>query len=585
MITPMSTGVRQQASEVSSDRWSAYRSALPTVLALGVVVAGLGYRVGLVLHGAPPTNSDEATMGLAALHIGQGRHFPVFFYGQAYMGTLEAWLAAPLLALTGPSVLALRLPTLAAYLLLLVLLWRLTWRLTGDRWFGVLVLALLALGSDRAVKNQLIAGGGYPELGPAVAALALLTFGLVAGDTGRRLPRWAAWGFVAGLMIWVDPLLLPYLAAFGVVLAARCWRELRGAAGALLVAAVLAGAAPLLVDSVRAGRNPLAAVLTAGGAGQAAGWVDRLHGGLVLGPPLGMGFCSPGHCAPWQLWWTAAFPVLLVVAAVRAGRTLRRAGDPAVRAAAALWLALLAGAVGTLAAYTVSSAAGLTPVESSRYLSCLLVSLPALLWPVWTAARRPGTRKARRPTGRDTWRPAAIRDAWRPAAVRGVAVVVLGATVGSAAVATVGAVATVPAARAEARRHDRLVATLRDLGVRHVLAPYWTCNRLTFATGEQVVCAVVADDLSPGMDRYRPYRRLVAAATRPAFVAPVGSPVAAALDRHLADPAESAASHPAGRPGEPEGHPAEEPGQGPVGPPGRLRLVEVDGYRIYLKIA
>ena len=44
-------------------------------------------------------------MGLAALHIARGEDFPVFFYGQEYMGTLEAYLAAPLVALFGPSVL------------------------------------------------------------------------------------------------------------------------------------------------------------------------------------------------------------------------------------------------------------------------------------------------------------------------------------------------------------------------------------------------------------------------------------------------------------------------------------------------
>ncbi|MER7456438.1 hypothetical protein [Micromonospora sp. NPDC126480] len=497
----------------------------PDALALAVLAAGVAYRLGLLLHDTPPTNSDEATIGLAALHIAQGREFPVWFYGQAYMGTLEAYLAAPLVALAGPSTLALRLPTLALYAVFALLAWRLAVRLTGDRWYALLVAALLASGSDRIVKNQLIAGGGYPEMNAAGVALAVLAYDLAAGRPDRRLPRWAVWGFLAGLLIWVDPLVLPYVVAAGAVLLAFRWRELRGPAGALLGLGALVGAAPLLLDSVASGRSPLSAVLAAGGAGQPAGWGERLHGALVLGPALGMGFCSPSRCAGWQLWWSAALPLLLLAAAVVAWRRLRGAGQPGrsasaghargsgdpARVGAALALALVGAAAATLAVYALSSAAGRTPVESARYLSCLLISVPVLLWPVWDAARR---------------RPADRVGHGR----RGVAVAVLAATLGSAAFATAGAVAAAPAHRAEAARHADLVAALRERGVRHVYGGYWTCNRLTFASGEDIVCAVVDDDLSPGHDRYAPYRRTVDAAPDAAWLAPEGSPLAARLD-------------------------------------------------------
>ncbi|MFI7488434.1 hypothetical protein ACIBXA_08610 [Micromonospora echinaurantiaca] len=544
----MTTGVRQQRRAAPCALPGARWTRLAGPLTVAAVVAGVGYRLWLLLHDAPPTNSDEATMGLAALHIAQGRQFPVWFYGQEYMGPLEAYLAAPVFALAGPSVLGLRLPTLALYALFVLLAWRLTRRLTGDRWFALLVVALLALGSDRIVKNQLIAGGGYPEMNPAGMALALLAYDLAAGRPGRRLPRWVAWGFLAGLMAWVDPLVLPYVAATGAVLLGFRWRELRGRAGALLGLAAVLGAAPLLGHSLLTGRNPLAAVLTAGGAEQPAGWADRLHGALVLGPPLGMGFCSPSHCATWQLWWAAALPVLLAVGGVTAWRTLRT-GDPDGdgRAGAAIRLALVLGGVATLAVYAASSAAGLTPVESSRYLSCLLISLPALLWPLWSAARRAGRRADAR---LDVRRSAG--SGLRASALRVTAVGVLVATAGTAVVATAGAIGTAPAARAAEARHAALVAALRERGVRHVYAGYWTCNRLTFASAEDVVCAVVDDGLSPGHDRYPAYRRAVRQAAAPAWVAPVGSPLAARLDERAR---------------------AE---------PGLLTPVTVDGWRIYL---
>lgn len=630
MIPGMTAGVRQEPREATRPR-TPRRARLPALLALLVGLAGIGYRLALLLADAPPTNSDEATMGLAALHIARGEGFPVWFYGQAYMGTLEAYLAAPLVALAGPSVLVLRLPTLALYALFLALSWRLTRRLGGDRWFALLVVAVLALGSDRVVKNQLIAGGGYPELNPAGVALALLTVSLCAGVPGARLPgrtavsgvaaagtappgaaarlpRWAGWGLVSGLLLWADPLILPFVLALGAVLAGCRRRELIGRAGAVLAAGLLLGAAPMLLDSLRHGRDPLAAVLTASGADAAATWGERLYGGLVLGPPLAMGFCSPGHCAWWQLWWAPAFVVLLLLAAITAGRTLRRplppadlghfpsaandnfprsgdapAGATERRVSPAVRLALLAGAAAVLAAYTASSAAGRTPVESARYLSVLAVAVPALLWPLWTAARR--ARLWPRPAG-PPHHPGALAKSDRSGHHRGelagsdrpgcrqlgdsesisrttggrkriraagvAAVAVLAGMPGTGAVATADAIGGVPATHAEADRHRALVDTLGALGVRHVRAGYWTCNRLTFASGEEVRCAVVDDELRPGFDRLPAYRRAVDADPDAAWVAPAGSPLAARLDARLG------------------------PG------PGTLRMVEVPGWRIYL---
>ncbi|SCL62424.1 hypothetical protein GA0070604_4741 [Micromonospora eburnea] len=610
---------------------------LPVVLAALAIVAGVAYRLWLLRHDAPPTNSDEATMGLAALHIAQGRHLPVWFYGQAYMGTLEAYLAAPLFALAGPSVLALRMPTLALYALFLVLSWRLTRRLGGEPWYALLVVAFLALGSDRVVKNQLIAGGGYPELNPAGVALALLTVGLCAGrsatrstpgragrsrarpasgraspapgvigadpDAGARLPRWAAWGLVSGLMLWVDPLVLPYVLTTGAVLVARRRRELAARAGPVVAGALLLGAAPMLLDSLRHGRNPLAAILDASG-GEAATWGERLYGGLVLGPPLGMGFCSPGHCADWQLWWAVAFPALLLLGTAVAWRALRtpipatppaspppgavaadlghlpfgrdgkrprpgqpESGDDERRVSAAVRLALLAGAAAVLLAYTVSSAAGRTPVESARYLSCLAVATPALLWPLWRAARRGIVRGVGQgDTGvesEDVGRARHRAPSGASRAARVGAIAVLAAVLGTATAATADAIGTVPAVQAEADRHRALVDALDGLGVRHVRGGYWTCNRLTFESGENVACAVVDDELRPGLDRWPAYRRVVAADPDAAWVAPVGSPLAATLDRRL-DPNRGLLDRPL------------DPRRG------TLDVVAVDGWRIYL---
>src|SRR5262249_17438986 len=214
--------------------------------ALLLGLCGFGYRLVLLLFDAPPTHSDEATMGLAALHIAQGHDFPVWFYGQHYMGAVEASLAAPLFAVAGPSVLALRVPVLLLYAGFVAAMYALAQRLY-DPGTAVLTVAVLAFGSDRIVKNQLIAAGGYPELGPVGALLFGLALALGLGSGRRRLMVYARCGLLAGLVLWVDWRARPGPAAVGVALALPARRELLGPAGLALLGGILLGAAPPLV--------------------------------------------------------------------------------------------------------------------------------------------------------------------------------------------------------------------------------------------------------------------------------------------------------------------------------------------------
>ncbi|SCE75135.1 hypothetical protein GA0070618_0643 [Micromonospora echinospora] len=510
-----------------------------TALVLGA--AGVAYRLAALLTGLPPTNSDEAVTGLVASHVVQGREFPLFFYGQHYMGALEAYLAAPLFAVGGPGVVALRLPNLVLYALFLVLVWQLTRRLYHP-WFATAVVGLLALGSDRILKNQLIAGGGYPEMNPAGALLVLLAVLLGLGVVRRRASAFAVFGLVAGLTLWDDWLVLPYVAAAGALLLAGAGRDLAGRGGAALAAGLAVGLLPIVGHNLTTApeHRSLAAYRQLGG-GTPGDWVDRLHGGVLFGLPMGTGFCPPGRCAGWQLWWGVAAPLLLAVAGLLALRalwvlrpaSLRRAGlptasprraglpppsprpDDAVRTARIRQggrLALVGAAAVTLAAYAGSAAAGDTPVESSRYLSCLLVSLPALLWPLWAAAGNHLLPAAARLTAR-----AGL------AAVAGSAVLATGALVADADTLT----------RADERRRD-LVVALDRLGVRDFYTDYWTCYPVVFATRERLACGVIRDDLRAGWDRYPAYPARVARADRVAYVLPTGTALSRAVADHLA---------------------------------------------------
>ena len=69
-------------------------------------------------------DSDQAVTGLMAKHLAELRAFPIFWYGQTYMLGVEAWAAAPLMALAGASVTALKLPLLAMNIVIALLLFR-----------------------------------------------------------------------------------------------------------------------------------------------------------------------------------------------------------------------------------------------------------------------------------------------------------------------------------------------------------------------------------------------------------------------------------------------------------------------------
>jgi hypothetical protein len=511
--------------ERSPGRW---RPALdrPALVALLLGAAGVGYRLVLALLTLPTSNSDEATFGLAAMHIGTGHERPVFLYGQRYMGLLEAYLAAPLIKLAGPSWPVLRLPLLVLYAAFLWLAYRLTRRLFSP-WLATVVVGLLALGSERVVRDQLTVVGGRPEVKPAVLAMLLLA---VALGERRVRHRWLAtglFGLLAGVALWSDWLIAPYLAVAAVVLLWAAPRELVGWPGVLLVVGFLAGVAPMIKDNLVApdGQDSLSVfreISTKDGVAPSGS--DRLHGGLLEGVPLASGLCPMDGCARWPQWWGLLYPFLLVAAAGLGLVAYRRAADHAARVRAVTVLALVVGAVLTLLGYLRSPLAATDPVSNSRYLSVLQISLPAVLWPLWRAAAT------------------AFRATAGAAARLGgtIAGLVLAALAASTLAGTVLFLADAPELRAEERSARELADAVRRSGLHEVYGDYWTCNRLIFNSGETVACGVLDGGLTPGQNRYPAYWKRVGRADRPGYVLAVGSAAERRLRGLLGDRADAA---------------------------------------------
>jgi hypothetical protein len=72
-------------------------------------------RIVLIAQSWLVLDSDEGTMGIMGLDIAYRGATPVFFYGQNYVGALEAYLAAPMFYLFGPTGFALHCGLLLIY--------------------------------------------------------------------------------------------------------------------------------------------------------------------------------------------------------------------------------------------------------------------------------------------------------------------------------------------------------------------------------------------------------------------------------------------------------------------------------------
>jgi len=103
------------------------------------------FLIALAARGIPLLTSelggDESVIGIMSLRVLAGE-FPVFFYGQNFMGSLEAYLSAVLVLGFGPQAWVLELlPVMLSFLFLLVI------RQLGRTFFSekVVLLALLYL--------------------------------------------------------------------------------------------------------------------------------------------------------------------------------------------------------------------------------------------------------------------------------------------------------------------------------------------------------------------------------------------------------------------------------------------------------
>jgi 4-amino-4-deoxy-L-arabinose transferase-like glycosyltransferase len=473
---------------------------------IGVLLIALIGRAALLASASVSFHSDEAVVALMARHILQGDR-PVFFYGQAYMGSLDAWLVAGGFALLGESVLTIRIVQSVLYLAFVGTATLAAYALARHIAAAACAGLLLAVPNTLTALYTTATLGGYNETLLLGALIVLVGAGAI--DDARagarpRLWRYALMGGLAGLGWWTNGLIVTAIIPVGLVLV---WHIVRGGAAGVRAAIIpvgtavvcfVIGSAPWWVFNLENDWAALRFYLPGGTSEAFAGGdvpplapAERLIGLFLLGLPAIIGLRYP---------WSPNYLI----------------GDPLLAGLALATLALIIMAI-------IRLARGRTP-PSADGRALLLISL------IFFIALFTLSRFSTDPTGR-YFLPliltlAVTVGAFAAALPRTAAIGVMAIILTFHTIGLIGAVRTDPpglTTQFNLDTHlpnaddDALIAYLTDRGLTRGYAHYWITFRLAFLSDEQLLFRAALPykrDLgyTPRDDRYPPYVTAVEAA-------------------------------------------------------------------------
>jgi 4-amino-4-deoxy-L-arabinose transferase and related glycosyltransferases of PMT family len=554
-----------------------FRISLATGAAWGMILLAILLRLLLIWFHYPVTMSDESVMDLMARHIAYHDARPLFFYGQAYMGPLEAYLGAFLFHLAGSSIFTVRLGLLLFYALFLCSMYALV-RLLYTQALALFTLFLLILGNADLFDRQLKAIGGYPEMLFFGTLIFLLTSKLAfslprtlaqrteqtPAQHWQRQGLYAALGFAAGFALYIDQLSITFVIPAFVMLLIFCRRELFSLQTLCGWLMFILGIAPLLYynlsilgTSTPGTLHDIFAIQSDAAvqmARQQIPPINKLSGTLFVSLPSITGYaplCSsnaiPGFgtsamfslpCTLFQGAWSLGYLILLLSALLFASRQIQRIRQTVrlsglaqlyswsstlhaerdhqlVQQAARIML--LSNALLAILIYTTSASPATGPVTNSRYLLNTLITLPAMLWPLWHNAIAQDKLFFR---------------AKRLAALLALIIIVLMLTTGM-----IMSLLALPYAQAQFERQERLTQRLLTIGANRIYTDYWNCYRLAFQSDERITCANLTGSLrlaDRNSNRYPPYVQSVQRARTPSYMFSLQSQQYAAMQQFLA---------------------------------------------------
>lgn len=494
------------------------------LLVLLALAAGL--KLGLAALEVVPFNADEAVVGLMARHILQGER-PVFFYGQAYLGSLDAWLIAGSFAVFGQTVFALRLVQLALYLGTVATTYALGLKIYRSQWLAGTAALFMVIPSVLVTLYTTATLGGYGEallFGNLILLLSLALLERTPAADGPRVWRWAGpgrwvgwgmFGLLSGLAFWTFPITLAYVGPALVYAVVAHWRQWRTLAvmGGLVGLGFALGASPWIAYTAT---NGLITVAEMGGlaiSGASSPLIvfavfQHLFNFLLFGPTVVWGMRPP---------WSAEFlalPLVPYALALHIGAILiviRRLASRRGPAAPGRWL--LAGTMLCMLLGFVFSPFGADP--SGRYFLPLAVPVALFTAEVlhWFRLRR------RQQPRRSLW-----RKWFGQVLALGLIAFYWWGNVQAAAQFPPGFTTQFDAvARVDPRPLPELMQFLRAQGETRGYTNYWVAYPLAFASQEELLYVArlpYHEDFryTPRDSRVPAYEAAVAASERVAYI-------------------------------------------------------------------
>ncbi|MCC6614641.1 MAG: glycosyltransferase family 39 protein [Anaerolineae bacterium] len=480
------------------------------MLGIVLVVAVFG-RALLLLSDSVSFHSDEAIVGLMARHILAGDR-PTFFFGQAYMGSLDAWLVALGFQLLGESVATIRIVQSLLYLLVVASAYSAAWVLSRRTIIATVTALTFAIASPLLALYTTATLGGYNET--LIFGHLTVALGFTARRDGRDvLWRWGALGLIVGLGWWTNALIAVYALPVAVYLLYRLWRDKKGQRASLtpiLIAllGLVIGSAPWWVYALQNDLTPIRFFLpdlfggreVVGAVIPIVSFGTRLAGLLLFGLPA-----VAGMRYPWAGDYFA-LPVGLVVIAIFLMALVRIAREPRLP----------------------EKDRQLHPGAPALLLGIVLVML--LLFLV--------TRFASDPSGRyflPLTLPFGVALGVLVASMprRAIAITLAALPLTYFAAGQIVAASTPPGFTTQfvAQTHvpntddARLIEWLDEHDIEHGYTTYWQSFRLAFLSGERLQFSAALPDKSsldytPAFERYPPYRAATDSAERIAYLIP-----------------------------------------------------------------
>lgn len=464
---------------------------------LPAIIITVIFRTWLLLSGAVPFNGDEAVVALMARHITQGAR-PLFFYGQSYMGSLDAYLIAAGFSLFGEAVWVIRVVQILLYAAFLFTAWLLAKRLLVDERAAGITVLLMSVPPVMVATYTAATLGGYGETLVFGNLILLFGYEVVYGEWRERPAAWLGLGVVGGLAFWTLGMSGAYLLPVGIAGLLNL-KKLKPAHILLAVGAFVAGSLPWWIENFRNDWSALAFLL-----GRSELRLplptpaERLIGYFFLGLPTIFGFRRPWE-GGFEPFWMVLVGVLWMAVVGLFAFEIRRKKLPVFKPGAGTLLGWLA------AGFTVIFLGTQFSIDSTgRYF--LPLYLVASILTGGLAARLSVKRQ-----------------------VIGVGIVAFGllfnaAGVYRAAAEPDGLTTQFAAITRFNNDHDAaLMAFLQENGLRYGYSNYWVTFRLAFLSGETLIYSPrlpYKDNLSYTVNdnRYPAYDAAVSAAARPAFI-------------------------------------------------------------------